>query len=56
MVPQWSLTRMKRRCRNVIYSILDPDPAPTRRLTASKILKSEWVREIDVCQAGLEGF
>ncbi|KAK4696019.1 hypothetical protein P7C71_g1837, partial [Lecanoromycetidae sp. Uapishka_2] len=56
MVDQLSLMFVKRRCRNVIYSILDPDPAPTRRLTASKVLKSEWVREIEVCQAGLEGF
>ncbi|KAF3935513.1 hypothetical protein ABW19_dt0200902 [Dactylella cylindrospora] len=41
------------RCRNVIYSILDPNP--TRRITASQILKSEWGREIRVCQAGEEG-
>lgn len=49
-------TLHRRRCRNVIYSILDPDPSPTRRLTASKVLKSEWVREIQVCKAALEGF
>ncbi|KAF3908726.1 hypothetical protein AA313_de0200998 [Arthrobotrys entomopaga] len=41
------------RCRNVIYSILDPNP--TRRITASQVLKSEWGREIRVCQAGEEG-
>ncbi|KAK6350678.1 serine/threonine-protein kinase HAL4/sat4 [Orbilia javanica] len=41
------------RCRNVIYSILDPNP--TRRITASQVLKSEWGREIKVCQAGEEG-
>ncbi|KAJ2899095.1 Serine/threonine-protein kinase hal4 [Zalerion maritima] len=41
------------RCRNVIYSILDPNP--TRRLTASQILRSEWVREIKLCKAGEEG-
>ncbi|MCJ1307563.1 serine/threonine-protein kinase HAL4/sat4 [Agyrium rufum] len=42
------------RCRNVIYSILDPNP--TRRITASQVLKSEWGREIQVCKAGEEGF
>ncbi|KAK6362085.1 serine/threonine-protein kinase HAL4/sat4 [Orbilia blumenaviensis] len=41
------------RCRNVIYSILDPNP--TRRITASQVLKSEWGREIKVCRAGEEG-
>ncbi|KAI9741940.1 MAG: serine/threonine-protein kinase HAL4/sat4 [Cirrosporium novae-zelandiae] len=42
------------RCRNVIYSILDPNP--TRRITASQVLKSEWVREIKICTAGKEGY
>ena len=42
------------RCRNVIYSILDPNP--TRRITASQILKSEWGREMKICSAGEEGF
>lgn len=42
------------RCRNVIYSILDPNP--TRRINASQVLKSEWVREIKICKAGEEGF
>ncbi|PBP17704.1 serine/threonine-protein kinase hal4 [Diplocarpon rosae] len=41
------------RCRNVIYSILDPNPS--RRITASQILKSEWGREIKLCKAGEEG-
>ncbi|OAA33108.1 serine/threonine-protein kinase hal4 [Moelleriella libera RCEF 2490] len=41
------------RCRNVIYSVLDPHP--TRRLTAAQVLKSEWVREIKICKAGEEG-
>ncbi|KAK4239973.1 kinase domain-containing protein [Achaetomium macrosporum] len=41
------------RCRNVIYSILDPNP--TRRITASQVLKSEWGREIQLCKAGEEG-
>ncbi|KAI9850481.1 MAG: serine/threonine-protein kinase HAL4/sat4 [Thelocarpon superellum] len=42
------------RCRNVIYSILDPNS--TRRITASQVLKSEWGREIKLCRAGEEGF
>ncbi|KPM36582.1 Serine/threonine-protein kinase hal4 [Neonectria ditissima] len=41
------------RCRNVVYSLLDPNPA--RRLTASQTLKAEWLREISVCKAGQEG-
>ncbi|KAL5614781.1 hypothetical protein BROUX41_004870 [Berkeleyomyces rouxiae] len=41
------------RCRNVVYSILDPNPK--RRLTASQVMKSEWGREIKVCKAGEEG-
>ncbi|KAJ5973624.1 serine/threonine-protein kinase hal4 [Penicillium waksmanii] len=40
-------------CRNVIYAILDPDPS--RRITASQILKTEWVRQIKLCAAGEEG-
>ncbi len=47
------LTYFKARCRNVIYSILDPNP--TRRITASQVLKSEWGREIKLCKAGEEG-
>lgn len=42
------------RCRNVIYSILDPNPG--RRITASQVLKSEWGREIKVCKEGEEGY
>ncbi|KAG7928097.1 hypothetical protein KL925_001397 [Ogataea polymorpha] len=38
------------RCRNVIYSVLDP--IPQRRITCAQILNSEWVREIKVCKAG----
>ena len=41
------------RCRNVIYSILDPNPS--RRITAVQVLKSEWGREIKLCKAGEEG-
>ena len=44
----------KARCRNVIYSILDPNP--TRRITASQVLKSEWGREIQLCKAAQEGY
>jgi protein-serine/threonine kinase len=39
------------RCRNVIYSILDPKPA--RRITGKQILNSEWGREIKLCEAAL---
>lgn len=51
----WKVTNRgpKARCRNVIYSVLDPHP--TRRLTAAQVLKSEWVREITLCKAGEEG-
>lgn len=38
------------RCRNVIYSILDP--IPERRINGKQILNSEWGREIKVCSAG----
>lgn len=37
------------RCRNVIYSILDPKPL--RRITGKQILNSEWGREIKLCPA-----
>ena len=48
------LTLYEQRCRNVIYSILDPNP--TRRITASQVLKSEWGRGIKVCKVAEEGF
>ena len=48
------LTNLQSRCRNVIYSILDPKP--DRRITASQVLKSEWGREINTCRAGQEGY
>ncbi|KAH6699832.1 kinase-like protein [Leptodontidium sp. MPI-SDFR-AT-0119] len=38
------------RCRNVIYSILDPNPR--RRITACQVLRSEWGRDIKLCRAG----
>jgi protein-serine/threonine kinase len=44
----------QKQCRNVIYSILDPNP--TRRLTARQVLQSEWLKEVKVCKAGDEGF
>ncbi|KIW70901.1 hypothetical protein PV04_03132 [Phialophora macrospora] len=47
-------TLHRARCRNVIYSILDPNPS--RRITASQVLKSEWGRDIKVCRAGEEGY
>jgi protein-serine/threonine kinase len=46
--------RVQRQCRNVIYSILDPNPH--RRLTAHQVLLSEWVKDIKVCKAGDEGY
>lgn len=49
----WLTQKHQARCRNVIYSILDPNP--TRRITASQVLKSEWGREIKLCKAGEEG-
>jgi protein-serine/threonine kinase len=35
------------RCRNVIYSILDP--VPSRRINGKQVLMSEWGREIKCC-------
>lgn len=46
-------TLKRARCRNVIYSILDP--VPSRRITGKQILKSEWGREIRVCKEGEQG-
>lgn len=42
------------RCRNVIYSILDP--IPSRRITGKQILNSEWGRSIQICKAGERGY
>jgi protein-serine/threonine kinase len=39
--------------RNVIYSMLDPDP--TRRIDAGQVLRSQWVRGIKTCHAGNKG-
>lgn len=47
------LTIIQACCRSVIYSILDPNP--TRRITASQVLNSEWGCEIKLCKAGEEG-
>ncbi|KAI7085776.1 Pkinase-domain-containing protein [Hortaea werneckii] len=41
------------RCRNVIYSILDP--TAKRRITAHQVLNSEWGKGIKVCKAGEQG-
>ena len=38
------------RCRNVIYSMLDPNPR--RRLTSAQVLDSEWLQGIWTCKAG----
>ncbi|KAE8353889.1 kinase-like domain-containing protein [Aspergillus coremiiformis] len=40
-------------CRNVIYAMLHPDP--TRRIRASEVLRSEWVYDVRVCDAGEMG-
>lgn len=42
------------KCRNVIYSILDPHPK--RRITGKQVLNSEWGRSIIVCEAGERGY
>ncbi|SCU98943.1 LADA_0H16336g1_1 [Lachancea dasiensis] len=45
------IEKLKRaRCRNVIYSILDP--VPSRRISGRQILNSEWGREIKCCHEG----
>lgn len=42
------IEQLKRaRCRNVIYSMLDP--VPSRRITGKQIINSEWGREIKCC-------
>ncbi|SCU90889.1 LAME_0E10418g1_1 [Lachancea meyersii CBS 8951] len=43
-------TLKRARCRNVIYSILDP--VPSRRISGRQILNSEWGREIKCCHEG----
>lgn len=48
-----SLTLTQARCRNVIYSILDPNA--TRRISAHQVLNSEWGKGIKICKAGNEG-
>lgn len=50
--PIEALRRAK--CRNVIYSILDP--IPSRRITGKQILNSEWGRSIKICHAGERGY
>jgi protein-serine/threonine kinase len=42
------------KCRNVIYSILDPHPK--RRITGKQVLNSEWGRSILVCESGERGY
>uniref|UniRef100_A0A060T4C4 non-specific serine/threonine protein kinase n=1 Tax=Blastobotrys adeninivorans TaxID=409370 RepID=A0A060T4C4_BLAAD len=50
--PIESLRRAK--CRNVIYSILDP--IPSRRITGKQVLNSEWGRSIRLCEAAERGY
>jgi protein-serine/threonine kinase len=40
---------LKRSCRNVIYAMLDPNHV--HRITASQVLRSEWVQRIVLCNA-----
>ncbi|KAK5276041.1 serine/threonine-protein kinase HAL4/sat4 [Cryomyces antarcticus] len=46
-------TLHRARCRNVIYSVLDPNAS--RRISAHQVIQSEWVQGIKVCEAGNEG-
>ncbi|KAK3070444.1 serine/threonine-protein kinase HAL4/sat4 [Teratosphaeriaceae sp. CCFEE 6253] len=46
-------TLHRARCRNVIYSILDPNAS--RRISAHQVLMSEWGKGIKMCKAGQEG-
>lgn len=46
-------TLHRARCRNVIYSILDPNPH--RRISAHQVLNSEWGKGIKLCKAGEQG-
>ncbi|KAF2484567.1 kinase domain-containing protein [Neohortaea acidophila] len=46
-------TLHRARCRNVIYSILDPNAG--RRISAHQVLNSEWGKGIKMCKAGEEG-
>ncbi|KFY66384.1 hypothetical protein V496_02077 [Pseudogymnoascus sp. VKM F-4515 (FW-2607)] len=43
----------RQECTSVVYSLLDPNP--TRRLTASQFLRTEWARETQLCKAGQQG-
>lgn len=45
--PIESLTRLY--CRNTIYCMLDPNPS--RRISATQVLRCEWGREIKLCKA-----
>ncbi|KAM3418053.1 hypothetical protein BST61_g6259 [Cercospora zeina] len=46
-------TLHRARCRNVIYSILDPNAS--RRISAHQVLNSEWGKGIKLCKAGEQG-
>ena len=53
LMPRAPADVLQSRCRNVIYSILDPNP--TRRLNAHQVLNSEWGKGMRICQAGEHG-
>lgn len=42
----------RRRCRNVVYSILDPNP--NRRLNIDEVRRSEWIQSASVCSAAAQ--
>jgi protein-serine/threonine kinase len=44
---------LQARCRNVIYSILDPNAS--RRISAHQVLNSEWGKGMKICKAGEQG-
>ncbi|KAJ5180552.1 hypothetical protein N7492_003762 [Penicillium capsulatum] len=50
--PQIELLGEKR--RNAIYAMLDPNPQ--RRITAVRLLQSEWISAVSVCEAGKKGY
>ncbi|KAH8432644.1 uncharacterized protein LDX57_010271 [Aspergillus melleus] len=41
------------RCRNVVYAMLHPDPS--RRIRAADVLRSEWLHNVRICEAGEMG-
>lgn len=39
---------------NAIYAMLHPDH--WKRITSKKLLQSEWIQNVVVCEAGLHGY